>query len=113
MNIVNFILLLSLSLLAAPVLAQESNVHDKEKRSGMSYQDYINQREKLLKRMNPQQGQQTPEQERNAKGEPVHDSKYGQGYESRKGAKDATANKPGVDKGNRPDRPHFERPGRP
>lgn len=113
MNIANFILLLLLSLLAAPVLAQESNVHDKEKRSGMSYQDYINQREKLLKRMNSQQAQQAPEQERNANGESAHDSKYGQGYESRKGAKHAAENKPDVGKGSRPERPHFERPGRP
>ena len=117
MKIANFILLLSLGLLAAPVFAQGANVPDKGNPNGMSDQDYLLQREKILKRMkaaNQKQSQQTPEQEGNVNGEPAHESTYGQGYGSRKDAKDAAENKPTIDviKPERPERPHIERPGR-
>ena len=117
MKMVNFILPLSLSLLAAPVPAQESN--GKENPKGMSDQDYLIQRERILKRMkatSTPQSQQTPKQKGNVKREPAQDSTYGQGYGSRKNAKDADNSKANIE-GSRPERPerppHIDRPGRP
>ncbi|OIR03329.1 hypothetical protein GALL_146010 [mine drainage metagenome] len=123
MKMVSFILSLSLSLLAAPVLAQESNTPGKENPNGMSDQDYLIQRERILKRMKATstlQSQQTRKQEGNVKREPVHDSAYGQGYGSRKNAKDANNDSNANIEGSRPERPqrperppHIDRPGRP
>lgn len=115
MKMSNFLLLLLPCLLAAPVLAQESNVPGKGNPNGMSDQDYRIQRERILKRMkatSPQQSQQTPEQEGSAKGEHSHDSTYGQGYGSRK---DAAESRPSIERSRpeRPERPHIERPGHP
>ncbi len=107
MNISHLILPLSLSLLAAPALAQQPNASDKEHANGMSYQDYENQREKILKRMKApgqqQQGQQAPQG--NAKAQPARPSTYGQGY----GSRNEAAEKPTVEKPSRPERPQFER----
>ena len=117
MKMANFILPLALSLLSAPILAQEVNVAGHENPNGLSDQDYLIQRERILKRMtdaNPQQGRQEPKQQGNVNEEPAHDSTYGQGYRSRKADKDADQSKPAV-KVSRPERleiPHFERPGR-
>ncbi len=113
----NFILPLSLALMAMPVLAQESNVPGKGNPDGMSDQDYLIQRERILQRMKaaaPQQGQQTPGQEGNAREEPAHDSTYGQGYRSRKADKDAAESKQAIEgsRPERPERPHIEHPGR-
>ena len=117
MKIANFILLLSLGLLATPVFAQGANIPDKGNPNGISDQDYLLQRENILNRMkaaNQKQSQQTHEQEGNANGEPAHESTYGQGYGSRKDAKDVAEDKPTIDviKPERPERPHIERPGR-
>lgn len=115
----NYILLLSLGLSAAPVLAQDSNVPGKGNPNGVGDQDYLIQRERILKRMkatSPQQSQQTPEQQGNVKGQPAHDSTYGQGYGSRKDAKNAAESRPTIEvsRPERPERPpHFEHPGRP
>ena len=113
----NFILPLSLALLAMPVLAQESNVPHKGNPDGMSDQDYLIQRERILNRMKaagPQQSQQTLGQEGNVKEEPAHDSTYGQGYRSRKTDKDAAESKQTIEgsRPERPDIPHIEHPGR-
>ncbi len=118
MKFANFIPALMLGLLAAPALAQEPNGSGKGNPNGMSYQDYLIQREKILNRMratSPPQGQQAPEHEGGrAKGEAAHASTYGQGYGSRKDAKDAAPGKPGIEsRPERPERPHIERPGRP
>lgn len=129
MTMVRFILILSLSLSAAPVLAQESSVPVKGSTNGMSARDYQIQREAILKRMktaSPHQSQQAPEiqqaagQDGNTKGEAAHDSTYGQGYGSRKDAKTDAESKQAIE-GSRPERPrierpehpHFDRPGRP
>jgi hypothetical protein len=123
MKIVNFILLLTLGLLAAPVLAQEFTVPGKGSSNGVGDQDYLIQREKILKRMkaaNPQPNQQTPEQAGNARSESTHDSGYGQGYGSREDARNAAPSRPSIEGGRperpgieRPERSHIERPGRP
>ncbi len=107
MNIAKFVLPLWLSLLAAPVLAQDANGPGKVNPNGMSDQDYERQRQKILKRINPQQVPPTAEH----KTEPPRGT-YGQGYGSRKGASDAVQNKP-AEKPGRPERPRVERPGRP
>ena len=117
MKMANFILPLALSLLSAPILAQEANVAGNGKPNGLSDQDYLIQREKILKRMtgaNPQSGRQPPEQPGNVNEAPAHDSTYGQGYRSRKTDKDADQGKPAVEvsRPQRPEIPHFERPGR-
>ena len=122
MKMANIILPLSLCLLAPPVLGQESNVPSKGNPNGMSDQDYLIQRERILKRMkatSPKQSQQKPGQEGNVERKSTHDSTYGQGYDSRKKAKDAAESKPTIE-GNRPERPerperppHIDRPGRP
>jgi hypothetical protein len=114
----NYILLLSLGLSAAPVLAQDSSVPGKGNPNGLGDQDYLIQRERILKRMkatSPQQSQQTPEQEGNLKRKPAHDSTYGQGYGSRGETKDAVESKPTIEmsRPERPERPHFEHPMRP
>ncbi|KXS30951.1 MAG: hypothetical protein AWT59_2920 [Candidatus Gallionella acididurans] len=113
----NFILPLSLALLAMPVLAQESNVSGKGKPDGVSDQDYLIQRERILQRMkatSPQQSQQTPGQEGNPREDTAHDSTYGQGYRSRKADKDAAESKQAVEgsRPERPERPHIDHPGR-
>ncbi len=115
MKIAKIILPLSLGLMAAPALAQQPNVPGKGNPNGMSDQDYLIQREKILMRMkgaSPPQGRQTPEQAGSA-GKPARDSAYGQGY----GSRDAAGSKPGIggrpERPERPERPHIERPGRP
>ncbi len=126
MKIAKSILPLSLGLMVASVLAQESNVPGKGNPGGMSEQDYLIQREKILMRMkaaSPQQQDQRSDQEGNARRAPAptHGSTYGQGYGSRKEAGDAADKKPpiGAAKPERParperaERPHIERPGRP
>lgn len=113
MKIAYFILPLSLGLMAAPAVAQESNAPGKGNPAGMSDQDYLIQRDKILKRMksaSPQPNQQPPAQEGGAKTEP-QDSTYGQGYGSRKGAAQARPNAE-HSRPERPERPHIERPGR-
>ncbi len=117
MKIAKFIPPLLCGLMAVPAFAQEPAGPGKGNPNGMSYQDYLIQREKILKRMkgtSPQPGQQAPE-EGSAKGPPPHPGTYGQGYGSRKEAKDASPSKPDIAPGRpeRPERPHIERPGRP
>ena len=123
MKMASFILTLLLGLLSAPVLAQEPNVPGKGNPNGMSDQDYLIQRERILKRMkaaSPQQSQQKAARE----GEPARDSTYGQGYGSRKDVKDSAESRPTIDGGRperverierveRPEHPHIEHPGRP
>jgi hypothetical protein len=122
MKMVSFILSVSLCLLAAPVLAQESNTPGRENPNGMSDQDYLIQRERILKRMkatSTPQSQQTPKHGHDVKQEPAQDSTYGQGYGSRKNAKDANDSKANIaesrpERPERPERPpHIDRPGRP
>lgn len=108
MNIAKFILPLSLTLLAAPVLAQETNGSAKVHPNGMSDQDIERQRQKILKHINPQHVPPAAEH----KAETPRGSTYGQGYDARKRASDATQNKP-AEKPGRPERPHVERPSRP
>ncbi len=112
MKIAKLILSLSLCLMAAPVLAQESNAPGRV--NGMSDQDYQIQRQKLLARMKAASPQHGSAQEERAKAEPVHGTTYGQGYGSRK---DGGPSKPSIEtsrpeRPERPERPHFERPGR-
>ncbi len=117
MKMTNYILLLSLGLLAAPALAQDSNVGKRDP-NGVGDQDYLFQREQILKRMkaaSPQRSQQTHEKDGNVKRKPAHDSTYGQGYGSRDETRDAIEGRPTmeVSRPEHPERPHFERPMRP
>jgi rare lipoprotein A (peptidoglycan hydrolase) len=91
-------LTLCAGLCAAPAMAGELSVPDKEKRQGMSYEEYSNYREKMRQRMaseQPADSRQaaTPSDGTHTETQAGHASSYGQGYNSRKPAAD------------RPDRP--------
>jgi rare lipoprotein A (peptidoglycan hydrolase) len=93
------ILTLCAGLCTAPAMAGELSVPDKEKRQGMSYEEYSNYREKMRQRMASEQPADSrqvtsPSDGTQAETEQAgHASSYGQGYSSRKPAAD------------RPDRP--------
>jgi hypothetical protein len=117
MKTAHAILPLLLALFAAPALAQAAGGTSGKGNSGdMSYQEYLIQRAKILLRMkgaSPQPAQ--PPAQQPAKGDGAHDTTYGQGFASRKGARDGAGTKPAFERSRpeRPERPQIEHPGRP
>lgn len=116
MNISHLVLplLLGLSQLATPALAQELAVPDKEHLNGMSYEEYSGYREKMRMRMekaSPQEQepmQEPDNRDRDTMNKPAQGSAYGQGYSSRN---NVSNDKPETRPDSRPERPQIpERP---
>ena len=95
-----------MSMYLPAVFAETLSVPDKDRRHGMSYEEYSNYREKMRKHM---ENHKLPEESSRSTSDktekPNPNSTYGQGYQSRKPAEDMPAR--GAD--NRPDRPQIER----
>jgi len=101
-----FLPVLCMSLYVPAVMAENLSVPDKAHRQGMSYEEYSNYREKMLKHMDERK--LSPESSRSTSDraeKPNPNSAYGQGYQSRKLSEERTER--GIN--NRPERPGFER----
>lgn len=107
----SFRFLLCMSLLVPAAMAETFSVPDKERRQGMSYEEYSSYREKMRKRMEgnklPAAEQKQPSESSRFAPEKIEKSgsTYGQGYQSR----NATDDRPDMAAINRPERPRFER----
>lgn len=107
----SFSLMLCMSLLVPAAMAETISVPDKERRQGMSYEEYSGYREKMRKRMEehklPAAEHKQPPEFTPYSPEKIEKpgSTYGQGYQSRSPAED----RPDTAVIIRPERPRFER----